>query len=193
MFNEYLIHLFNCTCLNMICVCSTIYGSIQNDHFICFWKCFLSLFVFMFSAYFEIHCLNMFCVEKQVLEFFVTQLATRQSQNPSREFIQKLWRLTRDSRKFSQLNLATCLVAKRLESTFYRAFLWKTCFKPLPSSLKLLLQYFYIKTQPIWIVFHFINISKVILNSFHWFGSLDYVLVSFVLLVGIFIIRVGKN
>ena len=28
--------------------------------------------------------------------------------------------------------------------------------------------------------------TKVILNSFHWFGSLDYVLVSFVLLVGIF-------
>ena len=31
----------------------------------------------MFSAYFVFYCLNMFCVEKQVLEFFVTQLATR--------------------------------------------------------------------------------------------------------------------
>ena len=41
-------------------------------------------------------------------------------------------------------------------------------------------------------VFHSINISKVIINSFHWFGSLDYVLKSFVFLVGIFIIRVGK-
>ena len=41
-------------------------------------------------------------------------------------------------------------------------------------------------------VFHSINISKVILNSFHFFGSLNYVLKSFVLLVGIFIIGVGK-
>ena len=36
----------------------------------------------MFSAYFVFHCLNMFCVEKQVSEFFATQLATRQSRNP---------------------------------------------------------------------------------------------------------------
>ena len=42
-------------------------------------------------------------------------------------------------------------------------------------------------------VSHSINISKVILNSFHYFGFLDYVLESFVLLVGIFIIRVGKT
>ena len=51
----------------------------------------------MFSAYFVFHSLNMLCVEKQVSEFFATQLATRQSWNPSRKFIQKLWRLTRDS------------------------------------------------------------------------------------------------
>ena len=31
MFNECLIHLLNCTCLNVMCVCSTIYGSIQKD------------------------------------------------------------------------------------------------------------------------------------------------------------------
>ena len=42
-------------------------------------------------------------------------------------------------------------------------------------------------------VFHSINISKVILNSFHCFGSLDYVLESSMLLVGIFIIGVGKT
>ena len=55
----------------------------------------------MFSVYFVFHCLNMFCIEKQVSEFFAAQLATRQSRNPSREFIQKLLathsRLTRDS------------------------------------------------------------------------------------------------
>ena len=48
----------------------------------------------MFSAYFVFQYLNMFCVEIQVLELFATQLATHQSQNPNREFIQKLWRLT---------------------------------------------------------------------------------------------------
>ena len=42
-------------------------------------------------------------------------------------------------------------------------------------------------------VFYSINISKVILNSFHCFGSLDYVLESFVLLVVIFVIGVGKT
>ena len=55
----------------------------------------------MFSVYFVFHCLNMFCIEKQVSEFFVAQLTTHQSRNPSREFIQKLLathlRLARDS------------------------------------------------------------------------------------------------
>ena len=39
-------------------------------------------FVFLFSAYFVFHCLNMFCVEKQVLEFFAIQLATRPVAKP---------------------------------------------------------------------------------------------------------------
>ena len=78
-------------------------------------------------------------------------------------------------------------------NSFLKGFLWEICFKPLPSSLKFLFQYFYIKTQSIWMVFYSINISKVILNSFHWFGSLYYVLESFMLLVGIFIIEVGKT
>ena len=54
-----------------------------------FGSVFLSLFVFMFSVYFVFHCLTMFCIEKQVSEFFAAQLATRQSRNSSREFIQK--------------------------------------------------------------------------------------------------------
>ena len=55
----------------------------------------------MFSAYFVFHYLTMFYIEKQVSEFFAAQLVTRQSRNPSREFIQKLLvthsRLARDS------------------------------------------------------------------------------------------------
>ena len=76
----------------------------------------------MFSAYFVFHYLNMFYVEKQVSEFFATQLATRQSQNLSRKFIQKLWQLTCESRKFSRLNIATCPVAKRPEIAFKGLF-----------------------------------------------------------------------
>ena len=151
----------------MWCVCAQLYMDQSKrifDHFICFWKWFLSLFVFMFSFYFIFHCLNLFYVEKQVLEFFTTQLATRQLRNPIREFIQKIWRLTRNSWKFLRLNLATRPVTKRPK---IKGFLWETCFKHLPSFYKPLFQYFYIKTQSIWIVFHSINISKVIINYFH--------------------------
>ena len=77
--------------------------------------------------------------------------------------------------------------------SFLKSFFVENLFKPLPSSFKPLFQYFYIKTQSIWIIFHSINISKVIIKSFHLFWSLDYVLESFVLLVGIFIIGVGKT
>ena len=156
------------------------------DHFICIWKWFLSLFVFMFSAYFV---LNMFCVEKQVSEFFATHFATRQSQNlqvvsSSRSCCNSL---------ATHENFRNSPNYEMPKNSFLKSFSWEICFKRLTSSLKPLFQYFYIKTQSIWMVFHSINISKLILNSFHWFGSLDYVLESFVLLVGIFIIGVWKT
>ena len=78
----------------------------------------------MFSAYFVFHCFNMFCVEKQVLEFFVThsqlakifatQLATHQSWNPSREFVQKLLWLA----KIFATRFVTSPVVKRIETAF---------------------------------------------------------------------------
>ena len=45
MFNEYLFHLCDCTCLNVMCVCSIACWLNQNffECFICFWKWFLSL------------------------------------------------------------------------------------------------------------------------------------------------------
>ena len=52
-------------------------------------------------------------------------------------------------------------------NSFLKGFLWETYFKPLSSSLKPLFHYFFIKTQSIWMIFHSINISKVIINSFH--------------------------
>ena len=139
---------------------------------------FLSLFVFMFSAYFVFHCLNMFCVEKQVSESFTTH---------SR--LVKIFATHLTTRE----NFHDSLNHETPRNNFLKGFLWETSFKPFPSSLKPLFHYFYIRTQSIWIVFHSINIFKVIINFFHWFGSLDYVLESFVLLVGIFIIRVWKT
>ena len=111
-------------------------------YFICFWKWFLSLFVFMFSAYFVSHCLSTFCVKKQVSEFLATHYGDLQVARPSHEYwllilatykprgpVTRLhrmsWWLTRD-----------LSVAKRLELAFSRAFSWETYFKPLPSSLK---------------------------------------------------------
>ena len=187
----------------MWCVCAQLYMDQSKkifDHFICFWKWYLSLFVFMFSAYFVFQYLNMFCVEIQVLELFATQLATRQSQNPNREFIQKLWWLTRGLLA-THSRLAKIFATEPRDSpshetpknSFLKSFLWETYFKPLLFSLKPLFHYFYIKIQSIWMVFHSINISKVIINYFHWLWSLDYVLESFVLLIGIFIIGVGKT
>ena len=159
----------------------------------------------MFCAYFVFHCFKhvlcwktsvrifgySFWLLSQVASFGYSFWRLTQSRNPSCKFIQKLLLLTRNSRKFSQLisQFSSC---KTPRNSFLKCYSWKTCFKPLLSSLKPLFQYFYIKTQSIWMVFHFITISKVILNSFHCFGSLDYILESFVLLDGIVIIGVGK-
>ena len=158
------------------------------DHFICIslfkhvlcWK--TSVRIFGYS----------FWLLSQVASFGYSFWQLAQSRNPSCKFIQKLLLLIHNSRKFLQLisQFSSC---KTPRNSFLKCYSWKTCFKPLPSSLKPLFQYFYIKTPSIWMVFHSINISKVILNSFHYFGSLDYVLESFVLLFGIFIIRVGKT
>ena len=139
----------------------------------------------MFSAYFVFQCLNMFCFEKQVSEFLATHFGYLRELPASCQF----WLLglaackPRVQTERFRGSLATCLATHQSRNTqnqlFKEFFLWETCFKPLPSSLKLLFQYFYIKTQSIWMVFHSINISKVILNSFLWFWSLDYVLESF--------------
>ena len=105
-------------------------------------------------------------------EFWLLILATCPVVRSSCEFTQNV--LATHSRLISQL--ASCKTPK---NSFLKSFSWETYFKPFPTSLKPLFQYFYIKTQSIWIIFYSINISKVILNSFLWFWSLDYVLESF--------------
>ena len=122
MFNECHIHLLDCTYLNVMCVCLIIYGSIQNifDHFICFWKWFLSLFVFMFSIYFVFNCLNMLCIEKTGVRFF------RGSAGDSPVAKPQLWvhpeAFGGSLATHSWLNLATRPVAKRPKQLFIELF-----------------------------------------------------------------------
>ena len=85
--------------------------------------------------------LNMFCVEKQVLEFFathsrlakifVTHLATRQSCNSSCEFIQKLswlilW-LARNS-LMTRENFHDSSSRETPRNNFLKSFSWETYF-----------------------------------------------------------------
>ena len=132
----------------------------------------------MFSAYFVFHYLNMFCVEKQVSEIFATHLAT--CENFSDSFCdssiaqRKSWVHPEafTTNLTTHENFCNSLNREMPRNNFLKGFSWETYFKPLPSSLKPLFHYFYIKTQSMWMVFHSINISKVIINSFHWFWLL---------------------
>ena len=75
----------------------------------------------MFSVYFVFHCLNMFCFEKTGIRVFRGSAgdspdAKPQSQVHPEAFGDSLAacsRLTRNSQKFSQLNLSTRPVTKR--------------------------------------------------------------------------------
>ena len=172
----------------MWCVCAQLYMD-QSKKFL------IILYVFGSKFYYSLcSCLVLtlffivwacFVLKNRCQNFSLLILATLASS--------KFWLLflatrpvARPSSKFTQNGFATySWLISRLAShetprnSFLKGFLWEICFKPLPSSLKPLFQYFYIKTQLIWMVFHFINIFKVILNSFLWFWTLDYILESF--------------
>ena len=67
MFNECLFHLYDCTCSNVMCVCTQPYVDQTKKifyHFICIWKCFPSLFVSRFCTYFVFQCFNLVFVLK---------------------------------------------------------------------------------------------------------------------------------
>ena len=164
----------------MWCMCAQIYMDQSKfffDHFICIWKWFLSLFVLGFNA---LLCFSLFkhvLYWKTSVRVFRDSLVTHDSP------------ITKPQSWVHPKAFATHLVTRENfrdspsretpRNSILKGFSWETCFKPLPSSLKFLFHYLYIKTQSIWMVFHSINTSKVILNSFLWFWSLDYVLESF--------------
>ena len=111
----------------MWCVCAQLYmdQSKKNfDHFICFWKWFLSFFVSMFSAYFVSQCLSMFCVEIQVWEFLATHFGNLQSARPSHEVTQNVLAI------HSRLASHETPRISFLKCFFF--FLWETCFKTSP-------------------------------------------------------------
>ena len=112
------------------------------DHFIYIWKWFLSLFVFMFSAYFVSHCFKHVLCWKIGVKIFgyshesqvlATGLATHSRvasfQGFSHEFTQNGSQITRNSP-----------IAKTPKISFLKGFSRETCFKLLPSSLKPLFQ-----------------------------------------------------
>ena len=158
------------TCLIKLKIFLIILYVFGNDFYHYFYSCLVLTLFFI--------VLSMFCIQKQVSKFLATCLATHSwvasfgysfgDSLTSSVFIQRLLRLTTDSSHDSPSRQTSRII-------FLKDFSRENYFKLLSSSLKPLLQYFYIKTQPIWMVFHSINISKVILNSFHWFWFLDYV------------------
>ena len=176
-------------------MCSTIYGSIQKD----FWSFYMYLEVIFIIFCVHVYCLHCFLLFKHVLcrktcirvfSRLNWRLASRETPvvSSSRSFGDSL--ATRENFVTVPRDSPSCETPR---NSFLKGFLGEICFKPLSSFLKPLFHYFYIKTQSIWMVFHSINISKVFLNSFRWFGYLDYVLESFVPLVGVFIMGVVKT
>ena len=150
MFNECLIHLFDCTYLNMMCVCYTIYGSNQKD----FRSFYMYLEVTFITLCVHVLCLLRFSLFKHVLCWKVGVWVFRDS-------LRNLWWLTRDlrdSRKFSQLisqlashatqvasssrsfcdssrnslttrkNFRDSLSRETPKNNFLKGFSWKTCF-----------------------------------------------------------------
>ena len=178
-----------------MCVCSTIYGSIQKD----FWSFYMFLKVIFFTLCVHVQCLLCFSLFKHVLCWKTGVRVFCDSAGDLPIVKPQSW--VHPEVLATHLRLAKIFATEPRNSpsremprnSFLKGFLWETYFKPLLSSFKPIFHYFYIKTKSIWMVFHSINISKVIINSFHWFWSLDYVLESFVLLVGIFDIGVGKT
>ena len=166
----------------MWCVCAQSY-MVQSkkifDHFICFWKWFLSLFVFMFSVYIVFHCFTMFCIEKQVSVFFAAQLVTCQSRAHLEAFGDSLAacsRLTRDSR-LARDSLATrknfrdwtswLAQSRNAQKQLFKGFFVGNLFYTSPILSKNPLSIFLHQNPTNLNDFHSINISKVFINSFY--------------------------
>ena len=116
----------------VVCVLDYMFDQTKKifDHFIWIWKWFLSLFVFMFSAYFFFHCFKHVLCWKTGIRIFRDSLATREI--GKMHFLRIFWFSSRevcdslasehsshekDLENFMKIvfatHLTTCLVAKR--------------------------------------------------------------------------------
>ena len=207
MFNECLFHLCDCTCSNVMCVCSIICGS--N------WKVFFFIILFVFRSVFHhslflgfvpslfINVSSLFLCWKTRIrvfhELFATWLWVAKLKIAFLAFLvsrQRLLRVSHDClarraylrsiHKNSQL--PTKISKSAILWVFHEFLVQNFSYVSLMtlSSQNPLSQSFYIKTQLISIALHSINISKVIFNTFNWFWSLDYIFGGFIFIVEIF-------
>ena len=178
-----------------MCVCAQLYMDQTKkifDHFICIWKCFSSLSVSRFCTYFAFQCFKLVFVLKnrgQSLSWVVHNLAGGHkvekcifghqamsfASNLQVGYLAKFPAISRNSQIGYFMGISWVLV----QNSSYDSIMTSSSPNPLFQS-------FYIKTQLISIVLHSINISKVIFNTSNWFWSLDYVLGSFIFIVGTF-------
>ena len=100
MVNECLIFLFDCICLNVMCVCSSLYGSNQKD----FWSFYMYLEVIFITFCVHIICLLCFSLFKHVLcwknkcqKFWLLILVTCKLRDSITSLHIMVLRLTRDS------------------------------------------------------------------------------------------------
>ena len=207
MFNECLFHLCDCTCSNVMCVCSIICGS--N------WKVFFFIILFVFGSVFHhslflgfvpslfINVSSLFLCWKTRIrvfhELFATWLWVAKLKIAFLAFLVSRQRLLRESHDclarraylrsiHENSQLPTKISKSAILWVFHEFLVQNSSYVSLMtlSSQNPLSQSFYIKTQLISIALHSINISKVIFNTFNWFWSLDYIFGGFIFIVEIF-------
>ena len=140
MFNEYLFHLSDYTCSNVMCVCSTICGSNQKD----FWSLCLLLEVICITHVFQKFSNFFFCVKNMFSgcfrDLFHAKVQSWVKGSNSQVF--QLW--TEGFTTVSQVRLTNEISWDSNQRNYQRKFpdqllkdiLWVICFKLLTSSPK---------------------------------------------------------
>ena len=141
--------------VQMWCVCAQSYVDQTEKffffyHFICIWKCFLSLFVFKFCTYFVFQCFKLVFVLKNrgqsllrvICELFATWLRVTKMEKSFLAFQQKLSQVSHEfaTRKIPKSAILWVFHEFLVQNSSYDSFM-------TPSSPNPLFQSFYIQTQ----------------------------------------------
>ena len=137
MFNECLFYLCDCTCSNVMCVCSTYVDQIKKIFvlFVCFWKWFVSP---MFFKVFQIVCVWKTCYLGVFVTYFMCMF-NHKLKGPILKFFsfgQRVSQLFCDyfaSNPYPRKFPTSC---KNYQISFLKGISWDICFKLLPSSPK---------------------------------------------------------